>query len=138
MTSTTKPKQVTTDSSTVTFTLRNPPYSYFHLSIYKLPTLVSAQTQLQQLDEITARSYLSWALEQYLGLTGTAISIDILKVEGQDFWIRVSRDDETAVTAAVAQWAGARGVAMRIEARGSWLGGVIGRRKDEKLWTLES
>ncbi|KAK5208427.1 hypothetical protein LTR67_009003 [Exophiala xenobiotica] len=124
-------KMTQRDSSTTTsFTLRNPPYAYFHLSIQSL-----------QFNEITARSYLTAALQQYLGLTGTAIEIDILKVEGAHIWIRVPRDDESAVTAALSQWcSSAEGsVSLRVEARGSWLGGVAasGGATDGKLWSLE-
>ncbi|KAK5393708.1 hypothetical protein LTR07_001159 [Exophiala xenobiotica] len=124
-------KMTQRDSSTTTsFTLRNPPYAYFHLSIQSL-----------QFNEITARSYLTAALQQYLGLTGTAIEIDILKVEGAHIWIRVPRDDEFAVTAALSQWcSSAEGsVSLRVEARGSWLGGVAasGGATNGKLWSLE-
>ncbi|KAK5225458.1 hypothetical protein LTR47_009305 [Exophiala xenobiotica] len=130
-------KMTQRDSSTTTsFTLRNPPYAYFHLSIQSLQF-----SQSQSLDEITARSYLTAALQQYLGLTGTAIEIDILKVEGAHIWIRVPRDDESAVTAALSQWCSlAEGsVSLRVEARGSWLGGVAasGGATDGKLWSLE-
>ena len=120
-------------STTTAFTLRNPPYSYFHLSLQSL-----SPQQPKLLDEIIARSYLTAALQQYLGLTGTAIAIDILKAEGTNVWIRVPRDDETAVAAAVSQWASPKGVNLRIEARGSWLGGVFAKgEKDGRLWTLE-
>ncbi|KAJ9612032.1 hypothetical protein H2200_003627 [Cladophialophora chaetospira] len=118
---------------TTTITLRNPPYTYFHLHLHTL-----SEQNSQSLDELTIRSYLTSALQQYLGLTGTAIPIDILKVDGLDAWIRVPRDDEVAVTAAVSQWVGVKGIGLKIEARGSWLGGVVARgRMDRKLWTLE-
>ncbi|KAK4945205.1 hypothetical protein LTR10_015631 [Elasticomyces elasticus] len=121
------------ESTTTAFTLRNPPYAYFHLSL----RLLSPQAS-PDLDDITARSYLTAALQQYLGLTGTAIPIDILKTEGASVCIRVPRDDEGAVAAAVSQWASPKGVSLRIDARGSWLGGVIARGgRDAKLWTLE-
>jgi ribonuclease P/MRP protein subunit POP8 len=131
-------KMTQRDSSTTTsFTLRNPPYAYFHLSIRSLQFSQSSQS----LDEITARSYLTAALQQYLGLMGTAIAIDILKVEGAHIWIRVPRDDESAVTAALSQWcSSAEGsVSLRVEARGSWLGGVAasGGATNAKLWSLE-
>ncbi|KIX10257.1 uncharacterized protein Z518_01338 [Rhinocladiella mackenziei CBS 650.93] len=121
-----------THEATTTFTLRNPPYTYFHLSLQSLPP----QPQ-QSLDEITARSYLTAALRQYLGLTGTAIGIDILKVNGANVWIRIPRDDEMAVTGALSQWVSSQGVNLRIEARGSWLGGVVARgERDRNLWSL--
>ncbi len=130
--------KMTQRDTTTSFTLRNPPYAYFHLSIQSLAALPPQSSQ--SLDEITARSYLTAALQQYLGLTGTAIAIDILKVEGPNVWIRVPRDDESAVTAALSQWCSAKGVSLRVEARGSWLGGVAasgGGVDDAKLWSLE-
>lgn len=129
-----KPTPIPRDG-TITATLRNPPYSYFHL---RLQTL-SPQQQHPALDEITIRWYLTAALKHYLGLTGTAIPIDILKVEGLDAWVRVPHDDEVAVTAAVSQWVSAKGVSLKIEARGTWLGGVVarGRMDVEKRWSLD-
>ncbi|KIW75634.1 hypothetical protein Z517_10376 [Fonsecaea pedrosoi CBS 271.37] len=118
-------------TTTTTFTLRNPPYSYFHLHLHTIPLHTD-----QALDEITLRSYLSAALQQYLGLTGGAIPVDILKVEGSDAWIRVPSDDEVAVTAAVSQWVGVRGVSLAIVARGSWLGGVVAKGATKGLWSL--
>ncbi|EXJ80508.1 hypothetical protein A1O1_08653 [Capronia coronata CBS 617.96] len=117
------------------FTIRKPPYTYLHLSLLTVPSHPT-----QPLDEVGARSYLFAALQQYLGLTGTAVPIDILKVEDSNVWIRVPREDEIAVTAALSQWVGARGVSLRIEARGSWLGGVLARKadKDAGLWTMEA
>ena len=121
------------EAATTAFTLRNPPYAYFHLSLRSLSSQAS-----QDLDEITARSYLTAALQQYLGLTGTSIPVDILKTDGASVWIRVPRDDEAAVAAAVSQWTSPKGVSLKIDARGSWLGGVVTRGgRDAKLWTLE-
>ncbi|KAI1617791.1 hypothetical protein EDD36DRAFT_459464 [Exophiala viscosa] len=121
------------ESTTTAFTMTNPPYAYFQLSSRSLSPQAS-----QGLDDITARSYLTAALQQYLGLTGVAIPVDILKTEEFSVWIRVPRDDEAAVTAAVSQWASQKGVSLKIDARGSWLGGVVARGgRDAKLWTLE-
>ena len=128
----TKSKSSSTDG-TATITLRNPPYSYFHLRLQALEN----QNQ-QAFDELTLRSYLTTALQQYLGVTGTAIPIDILKLEDLNAWIRVPRDDEVAVTAAVSQWVGTKGVSLKIEARGTWLGGIVARgRRNRNLWTLQ-
>ncbi|KAJ9650666.1 hypothetical protein H2198_010029 [Neophaeococcomyces mojaviensis] len=128
-----------------TFTLRKPPYTYFHLRVTSyVPSSVSGrpQTVTEVLDEITLRAHLTAALNQYLGLTGAAIPIDILKVEGprNEGWIRLPAEDESAVAAALAQWTGKGGVTVRIASRGSWLGGVIGNGdgvSDTRLWSLE-
>lgn len=94
---------------------------------------------MDSLDEITARAYLNSALQQFLGLTGTAIPIDILKVHRQNVCIRVPREDEDAVAAALSQWSNAAaGLSLQIQARGTWLGMVAKKGTcGTKLWTLE-
>jgi ribonuclease P/MRP protein subunit POP8 len=120
-------------NSETTFTLRRTPYTYLHLGIKQISTKAS-----QQLDEVTAQFYLHSALSQFLGLTGTAIQFDLLKVEGIDIWLRVAKEDASAVVAAVSQWASmGQGVSLQVKARGTWLGAVMARGKtDGKLWTL--
>ncbi|EEH46065.2 uncharacterized protein PADG_02215 [Paracoccidioides brasiliensis Pb18] len=142
-------KRKTTDSSTsdnglpINFTSRKPPWSYLKLQLITQPSLPSSSPSTP-LDEITARTYLTTALSQFLGISGTSISIDILKIEnstdnhstGQEnnnniVWIRVPRDDVAAVVAAVSSWIGdgsqvGSSVSWRIRAKGSFLGALIG------------
>ena len=99
---------------------------------------------LQPLDPLSARTYLSSALSQFLGVTGTAIPIDILKVENKGssskssdrniekydcVWIRVPRDDGAAVVAAISSWIGGSGIdngaAWRVCAKGNFLGALV-------------
>lgn len=94
---------------------------------------------IQPLDTLSARSYLSSALSQFLGLTGTAIPIDILKIENSSptekydsAWIRVPREDAAAVVGAVSSWigggnksVGSADVAWRICAKGNFLGALV-------------
>ena len=120
----------------VTVTLRATPYSYLRLSVISIDGRVARHP----LDAITARTYLTSALSQYLGLTGTAIPVDILKVTDHDFWVRVPKEDASAVVAAVGQWANALvGISFKIEGRGDWLGGVVasGEMGRDKLFSLE-
>ena len=120
----------------LTFTVRGSPYHYLQLSL----TNITETVNRVPLDAITARTHLTSALSQYLGLTGTAIPIDILKVTDRDFWIRVPEDDASAVIAAVGQWTNALvGVSLRVEGRGVWLGGVVasGEMPRDKLFSLE-
>ena len=136
MANSTKPPAETFD------TLRHPPYTYMHLSLVKLPTSNSLRqsANVATVDPITAISYLNSALQAYLGLTGTAISIDILKTEGMNVWVRVPFEDASAVIASASQWSGTRdgvGLQLRVKASGTWLGGLIATANDEKLWTLE-
>ncbi|RJE20017.1 hypothetical protein PHISCL_07646 [Aspergillus sclerotialis] len=89
------------------------------------------------LDDLTARTFLTSALSQFLGLTGTAIPIDILKIsEGQPqnqntVWIRVPREDASAVVAALSSWVGGSkasgggNAAWRICAKGNFLGALV-------------
>ena len=109
-------------------TIRNPPYTYLHLIL-----LIStpASSSHPPLDLLTARTYLTTALSQYLGLTGTAIPIDFLKVEGRSVWIRVPREDGVALVGALSQRVGNKGdVSWRVKAKGEWLGSVVAGNGD--------
>lgn len=103
-----------------TLTIRNPPFTYLHLTLLSSSVLA--------LDILTARTYLTSALQQFLGVTGTAIPIDFLKVEGPDAWVRVPREDGGAVVSAVTGWVGGGtggAVGWRVVGRGDWLGSVV-------------
>ncbi len=112
--------------------IRHPPYTYLHLTLLSAskftdPPGPAASKELPDIDDLTACSYLSAALQQYLGLTGAAIPMDVLKTNGRDCWIRVPREDGMAVAGALGQWAthkGGGGVAWRIKNQGNWLGNV--------------
>jgi len=98
--------------------------------VYRIthPVLLKPQ---EPLDPLTARTYLTSALSQFLGLMGTAIPLDILKLEQvpvpssssstststsstrttqttkyQFLWLRVARDDAAVVVAALSSWVG--------------------------------
>ncbi|KAL1851149.1 hypothetical protein Plec18167_001919 [Paecilomyces lecythidis] len=132
-----KPGRGKKDSNVIHFTARNPPWSYIKLQLIPQPGYSSANAPL---DELTTRTYLSSALAQFLGVTGTAISIDIMKVENDGAnkyaWIRVPRDDASAVVSAVSSWIGgntstgssaasANNVAWRVCAKGNFLGAIV-------------
>ncbi|PGH08596.1 ribonuclease P/MRP protein subunit POP8 [Blastomyces parvus] len=116
----------------ISFTSRKPPWSYLKLQLITQPTLSSSTP----FDALTARTHLTSALSQFLGVSGTSISIDILKIEtippGQNIlWIRVPRDDSAAVVAAVSSWVGGgdqtgANVSWRIRAKGGFLGALVG------------
>lgn len=151
------------------FTSRNPPWTYLKLRLYAAAIVLSSceiisantintripqpGTSPQPLDALSARTYLSAALSQFLGLTGTAIPIDILKIENElpdmnaqstsmaqsdnpkkcdTVWVRVPRGDAAAVVAALSSWVGgssggssAVSVAWRICAKGNFLGALV-------------
>ncbi|KAJ0420854.1 hypothetical protein BJY00DRAFT_283126 [Aspergillus carlsbadensis] len=131
------------------FTARNPPWTYLKLQLihqqHSTPSTSALQTLL---DPLTARTYLSSALSQFLGQMGTSIPIDILKVSPEPsqsqsqsqstdktIWIRVPRQDAQAVVTAVSSWVGGAGsdtadaeggVAWRVCAKGNFLGALVG------------
>ena len=130
-------------SPTETTTFRHPPYTYLHLSLFTIPSSNHATragpTKPPELDAVTALQHLTSALQQSLGLVGTAIPIDILKIQDQDIWIRVPYEDGSAVVTAVSQWSSsANRVALRLRGRSAWLGGLVGRGNESELWTLET
>jgi len=123
-----------------TLIIKTPPFSYAHLSLLT----ASTSPQKPTLDEITVRSYLTSALTQFLGLSGAAISIDILKVEsaagkkldeGGEVWVRVPREDLAPFLAAVGGWVGEGGnVGWRVKGSGNWLSELVGGRHEERIW----
>ncbi|CAI7604234.1 unnamed protein product [Penicillium glandicola] len=132
-TESTKRKAPEPKPKTLHFTSRNPPWTYLKLKLVSQPGSAP-----QPLDPISARTYLSSALSQFLGLTGTAIPIDILKIESRSsstkhdiVWIRVPREDASAVVSAVSSWiggnnsAGSADVAWRVCAKGNFLGALV-------------
>lgn len=110
-------------------TIKTPPYAYAHLE------LITAN-QESVLDELTLRQYLTEALRQFLGLTGMGMFIDILKVSGRESWVRVPRQDLGALAAALTAWTGSGAFVsgFRICAAGNWLGALVGRHDQRKLW----
>lgn len=126
-----------------TFTLRNPPYTYMRLSLRIIPVQRQSHSQLPSqaiLDEITIHQYITAALRSFLGLHGTAIYFDILKVDGNEAWVRVPRQDGEKVAAAVSSWSGRDGERLGVDGWGSWLGGVCGVSPEskQKLWSLQA
>ena len=123
-----EPTEPMSPSSYRSLSIRNPPYTYLNLIL--LTSTLSSSSQ-PPVDILTARTYLTSALSQYLGLTGTAIPIDFLKVEGRSVWIRVPREDGVALVGALSQWVGKEGdVSWRVRAKGEWLGSVVAGNGD--------
>ncbi|KAF2085802.1 hypothetical protein K490DRAFT_67400 [Saccharata proteae CBS 121410] len=117
---TTKPPTPTT----TTHTLRSPS-TYIHLTLLLPPAPLAAPT-----DTPTFLTHLQSALSTFLGLHGAAIPIDVLRTSGNDIWIRVPRQDGSAVVAACGGYVGGgngEGVGWRVRGWGGWLGGLVGR-----------
>ncbi|OBT65991.1 hypothetical protein VE03_03211 [Pseudogymnoascus sp. 23342-1-I1] len=115
-----------------TKTIKNPSFSYAYLEYITdgFPTTES--------DILTIRSHLTSGLNQFLGITGAAISIDILKVDEKGCWIRVPREDLRAVLAAMGQWVGTgegnAKVAWKLKASGNWLGSLVASQGIQDTW----
>ncbi|EAS30519.3 ribonuclease P/MRP protein subunit POP8 [Coccidioides immitis RS] len=135
--------QKKTPDTTITFISRKPEWAYIHLELVTQPP----SSNPEPLDLLTAKTYLTSALSQFLGLSGTAIPFDILKLQAESLpvgaasarrktrntlWIRVPHGDAAALIAAVSSWVGGSSgdggssVAWKIRAKGSWLGALVG------------
>ena len=133
MMSNTSPKSVRHEKS---FTIRNAPYTYLHLSLRH----AHESATRAPLDAVTTRTYLTSALSQYLGLTGSAIAIDILMVAPREVLIRVPREDASIFVAALGQWmSAAANASFKVESMGEWLPGVAAAAEvpREKLFSME-
>lgn len=111
--------------------IKRPSFSYIHLE------LISDSSSVPDLDDLLVRSYLTSGLSIFLGLTGTAISVDILKVDGAECWIRVPREDLSAVLAATGQWIGGNEkLAWRLRDSGNWLGSLLSTSSAQDFWKI--
>ncbi|KIV98627.1 uncharacterized protein PV09_09575 [Verruconis gallopava] len=107
-------------------TIRKPSWMYFHLQLFS--TLTASVNG--ELDIITAKRHLTSALQRFVGLHGAAIPVDILKLKDKEMWIRVPREDGTAVHEALAGWVN-DSVRWIVKGKDEWLarlatGGVKG------------
>ncbi|KAH8772826.1 hypothetical protein F5883DRAFT_37685 [Diaporthe sp. PMI_573] len=108
-------------------TIKSPTYAYAHLELIATNNLV--------LDDLQLRSYLTAALKQFLGATGSGMPIDILKVQGKESWVRVPSQDLGAFAAALTAWSGSgNSTGFIIRAAGDWLGALVGRHDQRRLW----
>lgn len=89
-------------------------------------------------DNLEIRSYCTAALQQFLGATGVAIPIDILKVHSNECWLRVPRQDLAAFSSSITAWSGTRGGGeqsmFRIRQCSDWLGSMVGAEGQDTLW----
>ncbi|KAI0437703.1 hypothetical protein F4803DRAFT_132691 [Xylaria telfairii] len=114
--------------------IKAPPYSYAHLELFN-----AKSGKNTELDALQVKSYCTAALNQFLGATGVAIPLDILKVEGQSCWLRLPRDNLGAFAAAITAWQGTQQDSvpstLRIRGCSDWLGALVGQQDEQKLWT---
>lgn len=122
-----------------THTIKSPPFSY--LSLELMPAHDAAALASSPLDALTVHRYVGLALSQFLGLAGTAVPIDILRVDGRECWLRVAHGDLGLVRAAVGGWTGPPGcseaegkVGWKITASGRWLGLLVAQKEAGHVW----
>lgn len=111
------------------FTLREPEWAYIHLQ-----HLSRTRPQDTALDEVTAHLHLTAALSQFLGLHGRAVPLDVLKLAGEDVWVRVPNGDRAAVVAAAGGWVSRDGEAWRVKGWSSWDASASGRDAGQDLF----
>ncbi|RMY43167.1 hypothetical protein D0865_11442 [Hortaea werneckii] len=87
-----------------------------------------------KLDAVTAHLHLAASLSQFLGVHGTAISVDIIKLEGRDVWIRVPNQDSSAVIAAAGGWTSIKGEGWRVKGSSSWDARAMARDSGQDLF----
>jgi ribonuclease P/MRP protein subunit POP8 len=109
-------------------TLSDAPWIYIRLQH------LTSSTQPSDLDAVTAHLHLTTALSQFLGLHGAAIPFDILKLDGQDVWIRLPHEDSSAVFAAVGGWVSANGEGWRVKCSSSWDASALSKDSGQELF----
>jgi ribonuclease P/MRP protein subunit POP8 len=116
-----------------TATLRSPRWTYFHLRLFTSSTTSTSTTEEPALDALTVKRYITAALSRFLGQMGAATPVDILKLDQQDVWIRVPRDDATVVHEAMSSWVSNQGgmgdgsgLRWIIKGRDDWLVRLVG------------
>lgn len=118
-------------------TISKPAFAYAQL---ELASSDPGSAAIEDVDALQFRSHCTSALNRFLGATGTAIPLDILKVQGAECWIRVPREDLGAFAAAITAWPGVKqgsngaSSVLRLRASGNWLGSLLGRSEQHKLW----
>lgn len=113
-----------------TFSIRSPTWSYIRLQHLHSTSVKPAEA----LDGVTAHLHLTAALSTFLGLHGSAIPIDILKIEDQDLWIRVPSEDRAALIAAVGGWIGGSGSGWRVKGWSCWDVNAFGKDGGQDLF----
>jgi ribonuclease P/MRP protein subunit POP8 len=128
----------------LTCTVKSPQFAYAHLELITTSSLTASSSSNDTqdpklgLDALQVKSYCTAALRQFLGLTGVAVPVDILKVQGGDCWVRVPRPDLSLFAAAMTAWKGSVEDGnlrlLRVKQCSDWLGTMVGSDGQERLW----
>jgi ribonuclease P/MRP protein subunit POP8 len=93
-------------------TFRKPIWSYFHLTLVtpgtasQTPSASAAPSDSRDVDALTVSTLLLQPLTAYLGITGSAVPIDILHTQGRNAYVRIPRQDARAFRAGLSGWIG--------------------------------
>nr|POE93084.1 hypothetical protein CFP56_64191 [Quercus suber] len=133
-----KRKRASKPSVQTQFTIRHAPWTYIHLEhltfsaqpfphkiILKEPASGTDATTASlnaspSLDAPTAHLHLQAALSRFLGLHGSAIAYDILRLADAQLWMRVPAEEASALLAAVGGWVGGAGERWVVRGWSSW------------------
>ncbi|KAF2182726.1 hypothetical protein K469DRAFT_585322 [Zopfia rhizophila CBS 207.26] len=145
-TATTKPKSSNAITPTISAPVSTPAST--PVSQPQIPSHISASNnERDNIDPITTLALLTPPLTSFLGLIGSGIQIDILKIQGREVWIRVPRQDSSGMKAGLGSWVGwgdgemipgyKEGrvqVAWRVKGSGEWLGSLSGDGDGRELF----
>ncbi|KAF1945277.1 hypothetical protein EJ02DRAFT_52044 [Clathrospora elynae] len=70
------------------------------------PNAINSAEIVKDISPLLTSTLLTSPLHSYLGQTGAAIPIDILKTRSRDVWIRIPRQDVRAFRASLSGWVG--------------------------------
>ncbi|KAJ4340356.1 hypothetical protein N0V87_002648 [Didymella glomerata] len=93
-------------------TFRKPTWSYFHLTLVtpgtasQTPSASATPSDSRDIDALTVSTLLMQPLTAYLGITGSAVPIDILHTQGRNAHIRIPRQDARPFRAGLSNWIG--------------------------------
>lgn len=115
-----------------TSTIKEQPFAYAHLE------LDTDGPQDIKLDDLMVKSYFTAALKQFLGLTGQAIPIDILKAQDSTCWVRLPREDLSSFAAAITAYRGSSDgdtqYILRMKGSSNWLGLLVSQVGQQALF----
>lgn len=118
----------------ITSTIRSNKWGYVHLKL-----VPNNHTTHLELDNLQAKLLCTSALTQFLGISGKAMPIDILKVERAEFWIRLQAQDlprfNAAVSATQELIMGDERCSLCIIGCSEWLGALVNQDSQPTLWT---
>ncbi|KAK6541517.1 hypothetical protein TWF694_007324 [Orbilia ellipsospora] len=112
------------------FTIRKPEWQYLHLRMtFDPPHPPDHTSPSYPPDLLTWKTHLSTALNQFLGISGTAIPIDFLHSDVSEVYLRIPREDAPRFMAGITGWGEdieGRTVGFRVLKSAEFLMGIAG------------